>query len=156
LGLALELGQFRQKFQVSRRRIVDFARFLNPLGNRRRRRIFGQESGNATSSFPQVSTITLLPAIAPQSAALKLFALGTQVDLVGIGTVKLPGILDTPAAVFVGEGLPVAARYVQFDWLEAKQWGRRGQRDRKGKRTVDPADTRRNDAYVSTKLGWPI
>jgi hypothetical protein len=41
-----------------------------------------------------------LPAIAPESAAVRLFERATEIDLDGITEVKLPGILTVPPAVF--------------------------------------------------------
>ena len=61
----------------------------------------------ATSAgFPQLAAARVLPAIAPASASVRLFALGATVDLEGVGTAKLPAILTVPPAVFVEENTP--------------------------------------------------
>ena len=62
-----------------------------------------------TSDYPTLTSQTLLPAIAPASAAVRLFALATQVNLDGVTQVRLPGIVNPPPAVFVPEGAPAPA-----------------------------------------------
>src|SRR5262245_13487144 len=47
------------------------------------------------SDFPAAPRVLTLPDLAPESAALQLFARGLQVDLTGIASVKVPRI-DTP------------------------------------------------------------
>lgn len=62
-----------------------------------------------TSDFPAAQSTVVLPMLAPASASSRLFALGAQLSLDGIATVKLPYISGAgrPASTpFVGEGQP--------------------------------------------------
>jgi hypothetical protein len=65
-----------------------------------------------TTQYPGLDAVTTLPHLAPQSAALKLFAKGAKFDLAGKRTIAVPDIALPPAPVFIAEGAPAPA--VQF------------------------------------------
>jgi hypothetical protein len=67
-------------------------------------------SPTSTSSYPQITTATVLPALAPASASARLFARCLQIDLAGVAKVRVPFTVDAPQPTFVGEGsaAPVA------------------------------------------------
>jgi hypothetical protein len=74
-------------------------------------------SGPVTSSGAAalaVQTVRILPLLAPQSAALKLFTAGVTLDLAGINSVRIPNIASAPVARFVGEGLAAPMTSVGF------------------------------------------
>jgi hypothetical protein len=63
----------------------------------------------ATSGFPAIQSTQVLPQIAPDCASSKLLAMGAQIDLAGINSVRLPyiGYTGRPAApMFVAEAAP--------------------------------------------------
>jgi hypothetical protein len=65
-----------------------------------------------TSGFPAIQTTTVLPMLAPAAASTRLLALGVQLSLDGIATLRLPfvGGPGRPAApAFIGEGAPAPA-----------------------------------------------
>ena len=72
-------------------------------------------ASTANTGALQMIGSVLLPAIAPSSAALKLFKLGMKLDLSGVAQIKLPGILSVPPAVFIGEGQPAPAVQYAFN-----------------------------------------
>jgi hypothetical protein len=62
-----------------------------------------------TTGYAQIQATKVLPQIAPDCASSKLLAMGAQIDLAGINSVKLPyiGYAGRPAApMFVAEGQP--------------------------------------------------
>jgi Phage capsid family len=69
-------------------------------------------SPTSTSSYPTHATARTLPALAPQSAAVRLFARCLEVDLAGVATVRIPYTVTTPQPGFIGEG--AAAPLAQF------------------------------------------
>jgi HK97 family phage major capsid protein len=66
----------------------------------------------STSSYPTYTTAKTLPALAPQSASVRLFASAMQVDLAGVSKVRIPYMAATPQPGFIGEG--AAAPLAQF------------------------------------------
>jgi hypothetical protein len=69
-------------------------------------------SPTSTSSFPSITTAATLPALAPQSASVRLFASAMQISLAGVSKVRIPYTVLTPQPGFVGEGS--AAPLAQF------------------------------------------
>jgi hypothetical protein len=59
-----------------------------------------------STTYPGLDAVTTLPQLAPQSAAMKLFARGARLDLAGKRTISVPDIAVPPAPVFVAEGAP--------------------------------------------------
>jgi hypothetical protein len=62
-----------------------------------------------TSGFAQIQSTRVLPQLAPDAASSKLLAMGAQIDLTGISSVRLPyiGYAGRPAEpMFVAEGQP--------------------------------------------------
>jgi hypothetical protein len=63
-----------------------------------------------TGSFPQIQATRVLPMLAPDSASSKLLAMGANLDLTGIATIKIPyiGGAGRPAQpAFTAEGAPI-------------------------------------------------
>jgi hypothetical protein len=63
-----------------------------------------------TGGFPQIASTRVLPMLAPDSASAKLLAMGANLDLTGIATIKIPyiggaGRPSQPA--FIQEGSPI-------------------------------------------------
>jgi hypothetical protein len=63
-----------------------------------------------TGTFPQIQATKVLPMLAPDSASSKLLAMGANLDLSGIATVRIPyiggaGRPQQPA--FIAEGAPI-------------------------------------------------
>ena len=61
----------------------------------------------ATGSFPQIQATRVLPMLAPDSASAKLLAMGANLSLDGIATIRIPyiGGAGRPAApAFIAEG----------------------------------------------------
>jgi hypothetical protein len=56
-----------------------------------------------TSGYPGLDAVTTLPQLAPSSAAMKLFQLGTKLDLRGKRTISVPNISVPPAPIFIAE-----------------------------------------------------
>lgn len=69
-------------------------------------------SPTSTSSYPTFTTAKTLPALAPQSAAVRLFASAMQVSLDGTATVSIPIPVTQPQPGFIPEGS--AAPLAQF------------------------------------------
>lgn len=69
-------------------------------------------SPTSTSSYPSYATTKTLPALAPQSASMKLFAQVTSIDLAGVSTIRIPNVALAPQPGFIGEG--AAAPLAQF------------------------------------------
>lgn len=65
-----------------------------------------------TAAYPGLDAVSVLPHLAPQSAALQLFTRGTKLDLAGKRTISVPDIALPATPVFIGEGMPAPA--VQF------------------------------------------
>jgi hypothetical protein len=70
-----------------------------------------------TSGYPGLDAVTTLPQLAPSSAAMKLFQLGTKLDLRGKRTISVPNISVPPAPIFIAEG--GAAPAVEFPFGKA-------------------------------------
>jgi hypothetical protein len=64
-------------------------------------------SPTSTSDIPGAIAIAPFRSLAPSSAALALFARGTQLSLVGVAQLAIPSVSGEPQAVFVGEGQPI-------------------------------------------------
>src|SRR5262249_44487425 len=63
-----------------------------------------------TGTFPQIQATKVLPMLAPDSASSKLLAMGTNPDLSGIATIKIPyiGGAGRPTQPdFIQEGSPI-------------------------------------------------
>jgi hypothetical protein len=63
-----------------------------------------------TGGFPQIASTRVLPMLAPDSASAKLLAMGANLDLTGIATIKVPfiGGSGRPASPpFISEGAPI-------------------------------------------------
>jgi hypothetical protein len=63
-----------------------------------------------TGTFPQIQATRVLPMLAPDSASAKLLAMGANLDLTGIATIKIPfiGGAGRPAQpAFIAEGAPI-------------------------------------------------
>ena len=60
----------------------------------------------STTTFPAVQSVRVLPMLAPAAASSRVLALGTQLDLSGVNSIKIPfiGATGRPQLVFVGEG----------------------------------------------------
>ena len=63
-------------------------------------------SPTSTSSYPTFTTAVTLPALAPQSAAVRLFANALKVDLTGVASITVPYAATQPQVGFVAEGSP--------------------------------------------------
>jgi hypothetical protein len=61
-----------------------------------------------------LDAVTTLPALAPQSAALQLFALGAKLDLGGKHTIAVPNVAVPPAPVFIAENMPAPSTQLTF------------------------------------------
>jgi hypothetical protein len=57
-------------------------------------------------SVPTGGKFAFLSGLAPQSAAVRLFALCQRVDMAGIYELHVPAATTSPVPVFIGEGLP--------------------------------------------------
>jgi hypothetical protein len=66
----------------------------------------GVSDPTSTADYPGLDVVTTLPQLAPQSAALALFARGGQLDLAGKRTIAVPNIALPPTPVFVAEAEP--------------------------------------------------
>ena len=62
----------------------------------------------STSTYPQLTSTTVLPMLAPASASARLLALARPLDLSGLGSIKLPyiGQSGRPVAPFIAEEAP--------------------------------------------------
>jgi hypothetical protein len=63
-----------------------------------------------TGTFPQVQAQKVLPMLSPDSASAKLLAMGANLDLTGIATIRIPyiGGAGRPAQpAFIAEGAPI-------------------------------------------------
>jgi hypothetical protein len=63
-----------------------------------------------TGTFPQIQSTKILPMLSPDSASSKLLAMGANLDLTGIATIKVPfiGGAGRPAQpAFIAEGSPI-------------------------------------------------
>ena len=69
-------------------------------------------SPTSTSSYPAYTTAKTLPALAPQSAAVRLFASAMQISLDGVASISIPVAATQPQPGFVPEG--AAAPLAQF------------------------------------------
>jgi hypothetical protein len=65
-------------------------------------------SPTLTSNYPAVQAVTVLPNLAPQSAALRLFGAGMQLDMAGINSVRVPHGITVPVPLFVPEAAPAS------------------------------------------------
>jgi hypothetical protein len=72
----------------------------------------------STSSYPEITTATVLPALAPASASARLFARCMQVDLAGIATVRVPYAALAPTPTFIAEGEPTPVAQFTLDGVE--------------------------------------
>jgi hypothetical protein len=66
-----------------------------------------------TGGFPQIQATKVLPMLSPDSASAKLLAMGANLDLTGIATIKIPyiggaGRPSQPAFIAEGSTIPVA------------------------------------------------
>jgi hypothetical protein len=62
---------------------------------------------DSSGTYPQVTTTSALPLLAPKSAALKLFQSAMQIDLSGKFSVKVPSIAARTTPIFIVEGGPM-------------------------------------------------
>jgi HK97 family phage major capsid protein len=60
----------------------------------------------ATGSYPTLTTVATLPALAPEAAATRLFARAVGVDLSSVAQVSVPSAAVQPQPGFVAEGAP--------------------------------------------------
>jgi uncharacterized surface protein with fasciclin (FAS1) repeats len=63
-----------------------------------------------TGTFPQIQATKVLPMLAPDSASFRLLAMGANLDLTGIATIRIPyiGGAGRPAQpAFIAEGAPI-------------------------------------------------
>jgi hypothetical protein len=63
-----------------------------------------------TGTFPQIQATRVLPMLAPDSASAKLLAMGANLDLTGIATIRIPyiGAAGRPSQpAFIAEGAPI-------------------------------------------------
>jgi hypothetical protein len=67
-----------------------------------------------TSDYPAAQSIVLLPELAPQSAALRLFTASMTLDMAGIGTVRIPHPTVLPVPLFIAEGQPAPVAQIAF------------------------------------------
>jgi hypothetical protein len=63
-------------------------------------------SPTLTANYPAFASVSVLPNLAPQSAALRLFNASLALDMAGINTVRVPHAVTVPSPVFVPEGAP--------------------------------------------------
>jgi hypothetical protein len=63
-----------------------------------------QSPADSQTGFPQWVSTSVLPALAPRSAALKLFGACLYLELAGQYAVKVPKLVTFPQPIFVGEG----------------------------------------------------
>jgi hypothetical protein len=61
-------------------------------------------SPTLTSTYPAFQAATVLPNLAPASAAIRLFNASLTLDMAGINTVRVPHAVTVPAPIFVPEG----------------------------------------------------
>src|SRR5262245_30642954 len=66
-------------------------------------------SPTSTSSYPSITTASVLQSLAPASASAQLFARCFKVELAGVAKVRMPYVSLAPTAVFVAEGAPAPA-----------------------------------------------
>jgi hypothetical protein len=60
-----------------------------------------------TANFPSSSRFAFLSGLAPQSAAVRLFAICNRVDMAGVYSLIVPAATTSPVPVFIGEGSPM-------------------------------------------------
>jgi Phage capsid family len=68
--------------------------------------------------FPGQARVLSLQDLAPESAALQLFARGLELDLTGLAKVTVPRVDLPPVAVFVEEGQPAPAYQFVFGGVD--------------------------------------
>jgi hypothetical protein len=83
---------------------ADFVRRVWPHDSGAETILKAAVSPTSTSSYPSYTTAKTLPALAPQSAAVRLFSLCMQIDLAGVAKVRIPLTAATPQPGFIGEG----------------------------------------------------
>jgi hypothetical protein len=59
------------------------------------------------TQFPTISSVQLLPLIAPRSAASLLFERALRLDFSGLTTISVPNASEISGALFVAEGAPI-------------------------------------------------
>jgi hypothetical protein len=88
-----------------------------------------------TGTFPQIQATKVLPMLAPDSASSKLLAMGANLDLTGIATIKLPyiGGSGRPARALAGpQAAAGAAKAPARPRHRARAGNRLGKRDPQG------------------------
>jgi hypothetical protein len=90
---------------------------------------------DTTTTALGLDAVTVLPALAPSSAAMKLFQLGTKLDLRGKHSISVPNIAVPPGPIFIAEDAPAPA--VEFPF---------------GKTAVGPVRTIRLHSAISREL----
>lgn len=68
----------------------------------------------SSSSYPAYQTTTVLPSLAPQSAALRLFSASMTLDMDGVSLVKVPHPATVPVPIFIAEGAPAPVSQISF------------------------------------------
>jgi len=63
-------------------------------------------SPTLTSNYPTFQAASVLPNLAPQSAAIRLFNASMVLDMAGVNTVRVPHAVTVPGPIFVPEGAP--------------------------------------------------
>jgi hypothetical protein len=63
-------------------------------------------SPSSTGNYPTFSVVKTLAALAPESAAVRLFERAVKIDLDGVSSVTMPYAATWPLSGFIGEGAP--------------------------------------------------
>ena len=61
-------------------------------------------SPTLTANYPAFQAVTVLPNLAPASAAIRLFNASMTLDMAGVATVRVPHAVTVPTPLFVAEG----------------------------------------------------